>query len=254
MMRVMGILLLLAAAVCQAAQTDDLRLCHENAASHPDLAIRACTAALDSERLSSADFASASYDRSIAYLHEGDFVLTLEDFIQAAGRRPSIVPLWIWIVLVAVIGQACIFWRRREAAQAESNRLQVADAPHFQDADAPRFRNAEEPALKDLEADGETLPAPIAETPPEMVVAEVFDSQHEVDLARALLESENIPTFLADEYSYRASGDVYRDLRLFVPAPLLAEAQAILHSQVSDEELTAQAEATPKKEEPPEAG
>jgi hypothetical protein len=247
MMRAMGILLLLAAAgVCQAAQTDNLRQCHENAASNPDLAIRACTAAIDSRQLSGSDVASASYDRSVAYLHKGDFGLALEDFIQAAGRRPSIVPLWIWIVMVVALGQVSILWRRREAERIECNRLQVADAP--------RLRDVEAPALRDSDDDVETLPAPLAENPPEMVVAEVFDSQHEAGLARALLESENIPTFLADEYTYNKSGGTLGGLRLFVPAPLLAEAHDLLHAQISDEELAAQAEASGKEDEPPDAG
>jgi len=84
-----------------------------------------------------------------------------------------------------------------------------------------------------------------------MVVAAAFDLAFEADMARALLTSEGIPTFLADEYAHNKLGGDHGGLRLFVPAPLLAEAQAILHSGVSDEELAAQAEASSQEDEPP---
>lgn len=246
-MRAMGLLMLLAiASVCQAAQTGNLRQCHENVTSNPELAIRVCTAAIDSGQLSGSDLASALHDRSVAYLHEGNYSRAFLDFAQAAVRRPSIVPLWIWIVLVVALGQVVILRRRREAERAESNRLQVADAP--------RLRDAEPPVLRDSDDSGETLPAPLEENSPEMVVAAAFDFAYEADMARALLSSEGIPNFLADEYTHNKLGGAHGGLRLYVPASLLAEAQAILHSRVSDEELAAQAEASPKEDEPPDAG
>jgi hypothetical protein len=96
----------------------------------------------------------------------------------------------------------------------------------------------------------DTLSSDHAAGSPEIVVAAAFDLAFEADMARALLSSEGIPTFLADEYTHNNIGGAHGGLRLFVPAQLLTEAQAILHSGVSDEELAAQAEASSKEDEP----
>jgi hypothetical protein len=80
----------------------------------------------------------------------------------------------------------------------------------------------------------------------QMVSAAEFTNPDEADLARALLESAGIPCFLANEhtaYKFNISND-FSGLPLLVPARLLDQAREILEAKVSDEELTAQAEAS----------
>ncbi len=94
-------------------------------------------------------------------------------------------------------------------------------------------------------------PEPAGDSPEEsvpdpgnLVQAATFLSAADARLAQALLKSENIPAFLADEIS-----DIYvkglSGPRLFVPAHYLDAARALLEAEVSDDELAAQAEATP---------
>ncbi len=75
----------------------------------------------------------------------------------------------------------------------------------------------------------------------EMVVAAVYLGREEAKLAQALIESENIPAQVADEYT-----DIYgkglSGWRLFVPASSLELARALLQTEVSEEDLAAQAE------------
>lgn len=90
MMRATGVLLLLAiAGVCRAAAAGNVRLCHEDATSDPDTAIRDCTAAIGSGQLSGADLAGASLDRGIAYLHKENYDLAIRDFDQAIRSKPD---------------------------------------------------------------------------------------------------------------------------------------------------------------------
>jgi hypothetical protein len=66
-----------------------------------------------------------------------------------------------------------------------------------------------------------------------------FNIPDEANLARGLLESAGIPYSLQNEYS--PLGGI--DLRLMVPASLEEQAIEILQSEISEEELAAQAEA-----------
>ncbi|MGC9970205.1 MAG: tetratricopeptide repeat protein [Bryobacteraceae bacterium] len=84
------LLILALAGVCRAAPADNVRLCHENAASNPDVAIPACTAAIGSGQLSGADLASASLDRGIAYLAKEDYDRAIRDFDQAIRGKPDL--------------------------------------------------------------------------------------------------------------------------------------------------------------------
>jgi hypothetical protein len=70
-------------------------------------------------------------------------------------------------------------------------------------------------------------------------------------LARALLESASIPTFLENEHTLAANWmltNVIGGLHLLVPAAVADEAREILRSRVSDQDLAAQAEAAKKPE------
>jgi tetratricopeptide (TPR) repeat protein len=84
------LLILAIGGVCRAVPSGNLRLCHENATGHPDMAIAACTAAIGPGQLSGADLASASLDRGIAYLHKEDYDLAIRDFDQAIRGKPDL--------------------------------------------------------------------------------------------------------------------------------------------------------------------
>lgn len=78
------------------------------------------------------------------------------------------------------------------------------------------------------------------------VALDTFNPE-EIELVRALLEAEEIPTDMdptpSENYPPQAAGSV-----LFVPEQFLARAREVLAADVSEEELIAEAEA----EEPPE--
>ena len=72
-----------------------------------------------------------------------------------------------------------------------------------------------------------------------LVLLTTFISPTEADLATSLLRSAGIPANLESEYSIDWTGA----LRLMVPASMVEEAQEILESEITEEELAAQAEA-----------
>jgi hypothetical protein len=74
-----------------------------------------------------------------------------------------------------------------------------------------------------------------------------FSSSSEIDLARALLASAAIPSYLENELGgkYLPGSEGYR---LFVAATSIEDARQVLQSSISDEELAAQAEAEPPPE------
>ena len=75
----------------------------------------------------------------------------------------------------------------------------------------------------------------------ELVPVATFLSFEEANLGRALLRSADIPALLENELTSYWTGA--GGLRLMVPSSFLEQAQEILDSQISDEELLAQAEA-----------
>lgn len=85
---------------------------------------------------------------------------------------------------------------------------------------------------------GEEVKSPSGE---ELVLLATFLSLEEANLSRSLLESAGIKTSLENVNSAHWTG--IDGLRLMVPASLAKEAEEILASQISDEELLAQAEA-----------
>jgi hypothetical protein len=72
-----------------------------------------------------------------------------------------------------------------------------------------------------------------------LVVVDTFLSGEELNLARGLLEEASIPYHV--ENPLAALGGI--ELRLLVPEALEADAREILNSEISEEELAAQAEA-----------
>jgi hypothetical protein len=84
-------------------------------------------------------------------------------------------------------------------------------------------------------------PAPEPNSGEELVTIDTYLSIEEADMARTLLQSADIPTFLDSELSMGMSGA--GGLRLKVPTSFVKQAEEILETQVSDEDLEAQAEA-----------
>jgi hypothetical protein len=98
-------------------------------------------------------------------------------------------------------------------------------------------------------AEAAEQPAPEPVNPDdELVLIATYTIYDEANLARGLLESASIPFHLANEYV--ALGGF--QLRLMVPAAYEEQALEILESEISDEELAAQAEAAGLPEEPTE--
>jgi len=75
----------------------------------------------------------------------------------------------------------------------------------------------------------------------ELVSVATFLSFEEANLGRALLRSADIPAYLENELNPMQTGA--EGLRLMVPSSFVEQAEEILGSQISDEELLAQAEA-----------
>jgi hypothetical protein len=90
---------------------------------------------------------------------------------------------------------------------------------------------------------------PDSATHADWVVAATFLSAEEANLAHAMLDSADIPARLESNGTGAWTG--FGELRLLVPSDFLTEAEEIIESQISEEELTAQAEAeaTPDVEE-----
>src|SRR5690349_10605467 len=79
----------------------------------------------------------------------------------------------------------------------------------------------------------------VEENPPqeELVVVEMFLSQEEAALGRALLRSAGIPAYLENELTSTWTG--IGGLRLRVPRSHVEEAKEILETRISDDELAA---------------
>lgn len=174
------------------------------------------------------------YNRGWAYARKGDSVSARRDFDLASRHRPATQGRWIWALLVPAVWLVYGVRRRRKANLVDIHRT-------------------EELARRSLDADTETPPAVSGEDHPDLVVAQTFAYPYDARLACALLESANIPTFLADEHTGAtegAWGGASDGLRLFVPASFLKEARALLYTRVSDEDLAAQAQASLQAQDP----
>jgi Putative prokaryotic signal transducing protein len=81
-----------------------------------------------------------------------------------------------------------------------------------------------------------------------------FTFPDEAKLARALLQSANIPNYLENEHTLAANWmwtNALGGLRLLVPARFLEDAREVLGSSISESDLSAQAEAAPESESAP---
>ena len=107
-------------------------------------------------------------------------------------------------------------------------------ARQYYDAELRARGLHEEPALP------VETPEPDLKPEDELVEIGTFLSMHEADMALTLLRSVEIPVQVQNELvsAFAAGG-----IRLLVPASYLEQSEEILGSQVSDEELLAQAEA-----------
>jgi hypothetical protein len=101
-------------------------------------------------------------------------------------------------------------------------------------------------ARRGLRRSSSSPPATEMQDQGELTEVARFSSSFEADLAKELLGSAAIPCYLENEFAGRTLRGADGFLRLFVPATLLENAREILNSPVSDEELTAQAEAEPE--------
>lgn len=181
--------------------------------------------------------ATDEYYRRCAYYQRGPFA-ALWDVVQALWHGLASLGRWIWALLVAAVWLIYTV-RRQKAKQVDMNRTDLGDAA--------RLGYDLELARRSLETGIETPPAASGEDRPELAAAETFAYEHDATLARALLESANIPTYLADERTGAAGGpwgSALTGFRLCVPAPFLNQARVLLHTRVSDEDLAAQAEAS----------
>ena len=79
-------------------------------------------------------------------------------------------------------------------------------------------------------------------------LVETFLSMEEANFARGLLQSADVPCSLENEFSAAYSGA--GALRLLVPASAYDRACEILETEISDEDLTAQAEADADEDSP----
>ena len=110
----------------------------------------------------------------------------------------------------------------------------------------------EELASRGLAAEGEEAGAAAASTSEaDLVEVARFDNTDELDLARALLKSANIPSFLSSDPSlpgiFRATRSAWHEL--YVRSDDVEEALAVIESEISEEELAAQAEAAGETQE-----
>ena len=101
----------------------------------------------------------------------------------------------------------------------------------------------------DAELARRNLAAVTGAAPGDEDLVEVDDSflyQDEAALARALLEAEGIPCYLANENTLRInwmSSNLLGGLKLMVPRTFLDQAREVLAARFSDDELAAEAEA-----------
>ncbi len=110
--------------------------------------------------------------------------------------------------------------------------------------DVARQCYEEELARRGIAFETEPVVAPAeSEIHDEWVLAATYLTAEEANMAHAMLESAAIPARLASNNTSAWSGT--GELRLMVPPEFLEEAEIILDSEISDEDLIAQAEAEP---------
>jgi hypothetical protein len=135
-------------------------------------------------------------------------------------------------------------FRRRFAdlsddALLEVNRDELVEvAQELYDAEVER---------RGLTEESETTEAEPAEGSPDdpkddMALAAEFGSAQELAFARSFLKSANVPTYIETDFS-GILGTTEADTKLYVPSAYLEQAQELLATSLTDEDLAAQAEA-----------
>lgn len=135
-------------------------------------------------------------------------------------------------------------------ALLEINRDELVDvARDLYDAELAKrdLLPAEEESPESEPAEGEST-----DPKEELVLAAEFTSAQEAAFARSLLKSASIP-FASKTNGADVLGTVEEELQVFVPASYLEQANELLATPLSDEDLAAQAEAAGSEEEPAEA-
>lgn len=129
-------------------------------------------------------------------------------------------------------------------ALLEVDRGQLVEvAQELYDAELESRGLLEEPADEPGgEAEEETAEGTPDNPRDQMVLAAECGSMQEVQFARSLLSSAGIPTYVQTDFS-GILGATEEDTRVYVPASYLEQAQEILATPLSDEELEAQAAA-----------
>jgi len=84
----------------------------------------------------------------------------------------------------------------------------------------------------------------------EMVEVATFTDVDDARLARDLLQSAEIPSYLATDAKLPGNMSAPSGFHLSVSPSLLEQAREVLDTRISDEELAAQAEAAAEEEEP----
>lgn len=103
---------------------------------------------------------------------------------------------------------------------------------------------------EEIEAEEDAQPEPTPDTPPEgeLVLAAEFGSAQEAAFGRSLLKSANIPVYAKPDFSGILAA-TEEDTKIYVPSSFLEQAQELLATPLSDEDLAAQAEAAGEAEE-----
>src|SRR5215831_5870251 len=90
--RLVGIALLSSCVListCWAQSSDNLKKCYESVPNNPDLALRNCTAAIQSGKLSRENLAIAFSSRGSAYGKKGDLDRAIQDYDQYIRLDPN---------------------------------------------------------------------------------------------------------------------------------------------------------------------
>ncbi len=129
---------------------------------------------------------------------------------------------------------------RRGYAEMSDEGLLAVDRKDLTDIARPHYDA--EIARRGLQPEvAKPEPPPEPNSQEDLVTVETYLSIYEADLGRTLLQSAEIPAFLDNELSSGMTGA--GGLRLMVPASFAKQAEEILETQISDEDLQAQAEA-----------
>ncbi len=101
---------------------------------------------------------------------------------------------------------------------------------------------------------GASVPIPTEKSPEgDLVLAAEFGTSQEMAVARSFLRASGIPSYIQTDFS-GILGTTEEDTKLYVPASYLEQAQELLSTQLSDEELAAQAEAAGVEQDESEEG